>query len=340
MLRRIVGVAQHYPWGDHTSIPTLLGLKNDGNSWAEMWFGTHHVAPSHIDNQDGAFLKDVSGEMEMLVKLLAAGQPLSLQTHPTKEQAEKGFALENAAGLDIGQPNRMYRDASDKPEILIALTAFEALCGFQKLEAIVDAFNQMQWTTERDFLTKHGMAKYMKWCFDQSEPADFSLAPMWLQKLADLYPSDRALRLAPTLNHVLLSPGQAICLPAGNLHAYIKGLGIEVMNSSDNVIRAGFTSKHINVEELLAIVDTSPLLKPVIEPDSTGMYTSPSEVYTVQRIISDNDVHFDAKPHHRIIFGPISLANNGFPEMYFLGSGETGDLQAGTGDTIFVCHQL
>ena len=340
MLRRIVGVPQHYSWGDYTSIPSLLGFAPDGDSWAEMWFGTHHVAPAHLDTHDGPLLSEVVGNMDMLVKLLAAGQPLSLQTHPNKEQARLGFSREDTAGIDISAPHRMYRDTSDKPEILIALTAFEALCGFHTLEVICTVFADMQWTQELEVITTHGIAEYLKWCFTQNTPPQMALAPQWLRDIAQLYPNDPGLRVAPLLHHVVLAPGEAICLPAGNLHAYIKGCGLEVMNSSDNVVRAGFTSKHINVEELLAIVDTSPLATPVISSDASGTYNSPSEAFSVQHIVATGEVQFDAVAHHRVIFGPLSESSPTTPQMFFLASGDSGNLNANTGDKIFICHQL
>lgn len=340
MLRRIVGVPQHYSWGDHTSIPLLLGFAPDGNSWAEMWFGTHHVAPAHLDTHDGPLLSDNAGHMDMLVKLLAAGQPLSLQTHPNKEQARRGCAREDAAGIDISAPHRMYRDASDKPEILIALTPFEALCGFQTLDVISALFAEMQWATELDVLSAHGIAGYLKWCFAQDTPPQLMSCPQWLRDIAQIYPNDPGLRVAPLLHHVVLAPGEAICLPAGNLHAYIKGCGIEVMNSSDNVVRAGFTPKHINVEELLAIVDTSPLSTPVVTPDASGTYISPSDAFSVQHIVATGECVFDAVAHHRVIFGPLSEGSDTSPQMYFLAAGETGSLDAHPGDKIFICHQL
>jgi mannose-6-phosphate isomerase len=305
-----------------------------------MWFGTHHVAPAHLDTHDGPLLSEVVGNMDMLVKLLAAGQPLSLQTHPNKEQARQGFEREDTAGIDISAPHRMYRDTSDKPEILIALTAFEALCGFHTLEVICTVFADMQWTQELEVITTHGIAEYLKWCFTQNTPPQMALAPQWLRDIAQLYPNDPGLRVAPLLHHVVLAPGEAICLPAGNLHAYIKGCGLEVMNSSDNVVRAGFTSKHINVEELLAIVDTSPLATPVISSDASGTYNSPSEAFSVQHIVATGEVQFDAVAHHRVIFGPLSESSPTTPQMFFLASGDSGNLNANTGDKIFICHQL
>jgi mannose-6-phosphate isomerase class I len=112
------------------------------------------------------------------------------------------------------------------------------------------------------------------------------------------------------------------------------------MNSSDNVVRAGFTPKHINVEELLAIVDTSPLATPVITPDASGTYLSPSDAFSVQRIVATSDLHFEPVAHHRVIFGPLSDNSATTPQMFLLATGDTGNLDANAGDKIFVCHQL
>ena len=342
MLRPIIGVAQHYPWGDHVSIPQLLGRPVDGNSWAELWFGTHHVAPSHLDSHDGPALSEVAGNMDMLVKLLAAGQPLSLQTHPTKDQAEQGFARETAAGIDIAAPQRMYKDTSDKPEVLIALTPFEALCGFQEMSAMTSLLTQMNWTRERDVLSRDGVHGYLRWCFEQKQPPPLELCPQWLTSIAAMYPNDPGLRVAPLLHHVTLAPGQAIVLPAGNLHAYIKGCGLEVMNSSDNVVRAGFTTKHIDVRELLSLVDTHPLDDPVVSPNETGWYPSPSDAFSIQQIVSDGIVKFSAENKHRVIFGPVNIQHaqkQNRPAMYFLEAGASGELHTDTGDSVWVCRQ-
>lgn len=345
MLRPILGTAQHYAWGDHVSIPRLLNLPLDGKSWAEMWFGTHHVAPSRLDTADGPPLAEIAGKMDMLVKLLAAGQPLSLQTHPTRQQAHEGFARENAAGIDLGAPQRLYKDSSDKPEVLIALTTFEALCGFQEVPVITDLFIEMGWTKEKEILEREGIHNYLKWCFTVQEPPELGSCPTWLTAIAQLYPTDPGLRVAPLLHHVTLAPGEAIVLPAGNLHAYIKGCGLEVMNSSDNVVRAGFTPKHIDVDELLSLVDTRPLHQPVAVADEHGHYPSPSDAFSLQRIESSGVVHFSPEEKHRVIFGPVNFQHtekatkNVVPAMYFLAAGDSGELSTQVGDNVFVCRQ-
>ena len=119
-MQLVHGVVQHYAWGDTEAIPAVLGVAPDGQPWAELWLGTHPGAPSTIDG--GALLRDTSGELPYLLKLLAAAEPLSLQTHPDTATAAIGFARENEQGIALDDPIRVYRDANAKPELLCALT--------------------------------------------------------------------------------------------------------------------------------------------------------------------------------------------------------------------------
>ena len=296
-----MGVEKNYDWGDEITIRHTLGLPSErGTKIAELWWGTHPQGPSRLDTMGGGpLLQEIAGEMNMMVKLLACAQPLSLQTHPTAEQAREGFAREEALGIPRDAPHRMYKDESDKPEMIIALSRFEALCGFAPLDNSVEFLKSIGWKREAKLLASDGIAGYLKWAFKQDKRLSFWRAPKWMKNLRLRHPNDPALRIAPLLNHVVLSEGEALALPAGNLHAYLHGFGLEVMNSSDNVIRAGFTSKHVDVEELLRVVDTAPLLNPIIQVDANGVYPSPSPEFTVgeARIVDD------FMGHHRIAFG-------------------------------------
>jgi len=324
MFRRVIGSAQHYDWGDPTFIPQLFQFPPGTQPWAEMWFGTHASAPSHLDSSDGSLLSDAIGDMAMLVKILASNAPLSLQTHPMRQQAERGFARENATGIPVTDPKRIYKDPSDKPELLIALTDFEALCGFDTIDSSVTRLQQFGWNEEADVLDQNGIDGYLLWAFDQRIAPSMDSVPGWMARLSDAYPTDRALRVAPLLHHVVLEPGQSISLPAGNLHAYLHGAGIEVMASSDNVVRAGFTSKHIDVAELLRVVDTTPLQYPVSSPTKNGHwmeYVSPSTAFSVASTSWDNLHTVEASDSHRFFFGPVG--DNAIPDMIWLPAGET-----------------
>jgi mannose-6-phosphate isomerase len=335
--RRIIGVEKNYDWGDEITIRHSMGLPSTrGEKIAELWCGTHPQGPAHLDRWDGQLLSDVTGEMTMMVKLLACAQPLSLQTHPTAEQAREGFAREEALGIPRDAPQRMYKDESDKPEMIIALSRFEALCGFAPVESSVALLQSMGWSDAATVLASDGISAYLKWAFQQTTNPVFAKAPPWLQAIAKVYAGDAALWIAPLMNHVILNKGEALTLPAGNLHAYLHGFGLEVMNSSDNVIRAGFTSKHVDVNELLRIVDTNTLDLPTVHIGEDGLYPSPSSAFTVGQIHTV-DNHIDK---HRIVYGlPMSTSWERrivWPEMYLLPRGESADHFFASG---YVCIQ-
>ena len=140
-MHAIRGVPQHYPWGDPIALPSLLGVPADGHPWAEWWLGTHPEGPAHLE--DGTALAAVSGELPYLLKLLAAAQPLSLQTHPNAQQATAGFSRERREGLAIDDPKALYRDPHAKPELLCALTPFDALCGFRPIGETVSLLREL-----------------------------------------------------------------------------------------------------------------------------------------------------------------------------------------------------
>ncbi|MFM8793716.1 MAG: mannose-6-phosphate isomerase, class I, partial [Acidimicrobiales bacterium] len=279
---RITGTVQHYAWGSTAFIPALTGHPEDGRPHAEWWLGTHPGAPSHVSGT-GQPLADLVGDLPILVKVLSCESPLSLQTHPDAARARRGFERENAAGTALSDPGRNYRDPHPKPEMLVALTSFEALCGFDDMDSSVEQLKAYGWHDEAEVLDANGIDGYLLWAFDQRQPADTGRCPAWLQEIARLWPGDRGLRVAPLLNHVSLRPGEAISLPAGNLHAYLHGSGLEVMSSSDNVIRAGFTAKHIDVAELLAVVDTRVLEQPKLAVVD-GVFVGPDGAFTARPV--------------------------------------------------------
>lgn len=329
MPRTIVGVEQAYDWGDPVTLRAMRGLPP--GRVAEVWYGTHPRGAARLDDDNGPLLSAVAGEMSMLVKLLSCAQPLSLQTHPTAAQAREGFDRENAAGIDPDAATRLYRDASDKPEMLVALGDFEALCGFADPAGSLTRLHSMGWDHEAAVLAERGTLGYLRWSFTQAAPPDLSRAPEWLLRIAALHPSDPGLRVAPLLNHVLLHAGQALCLPAGNLHAYLHGTGLEVMSSSDNVVRAGFTAKHIDVDELLRIVDVTPLATPVVEPEPDGSwwhYRSPSPVFSVARATSTT---IPADGRHRL----VAFLDERPVKVVHLGPDESLDIST----TAWICTQ-
>lgn len=284
------GTVRHYDWGSPTAIPSLLGIPQDGSPWAEVWFGDLPSAPASVNTPQG-WTEHGAGELPYLAKLLAAQEPLSLQTHPTADAAAAGFARENAAGIPIDAPNRIYRDTSAKPEILVALTPFTALCGFRPLTRTIDLLDAIDATSLSEQLAADGLRSTFESLM--RSPADEStvsacasatgiVEAAWAARLAGLHPGDPAAVAALLLNFVELQPGQAIYLAAGNIHAYLVGVGLEVMGPSDNVVRCGLTSKHVDLDEMMATVDFHSLVEPLV-PIIDGSFDTPGAPFVVSR---------------------------------------------------------
>lgn len=322
-------LTQNYAWGSRDAIAALRGEAPTDRPEAEVWAGAHPLASSTIF-RDGAWVRldrviaqdpvaelghevaaAFAGRLPFLVKILAAGSPLSLQTHPDHPTAQTGFRRENSAGLPLDARNRTYKDASAKPEILIALTSFEGICGFRPVAetlALLASLQVKRLDPLHDILQRSpdrdGLRAIVEHLF--ALPADDRTALVadivhaaasysgthhnlmgWLPRLQTMYPGDIGIALSLLLNYVSLAPGESLFLEAGNLHAYLSGLGVEVMANSDNVLRAGFTEKHIDVAELLAITDFTPLPDPLFHARGDATVTSfcpPVPEFMVRRV--------------------------------------------------------
>jgi mannose-6-phosphate isomerase len=325
-MQRVHGAIQNYAWGDQRAIPDLVGFEPDGRPYAELWFGTHTAAPSTVD--DGTSLESVTGPLPYLLKVLAAGAPLSLQVHPSTEQAEEGFARETAAGIALTSPIRNYRDRKHKPELMYALTPFEAMCGIAPLEQ-TDALLASLGTpaaSMRSILDHGGVDGVIGLLLHDRPPLDPLIAAAsastdprcrWLVRLGEIHPGDSSAAIVLLLNHLELQPGQAIFLGAGNIHAYLGGTGIEVMAASDNVLRCGLTDKHVDVEEVLRVLDDTPLIDPLVTAatlsDGGVSYPVPVDEFRITR--------YD-------IAGTTSWVADG-PELVFCVAGSTPYLPKG-----------
>ena len=289
MPKLLGGVVQYYDWGDKRTIPELLGVEPDSRPWAELWFGTHQRGPStfQIDGSTRE-LSSFTGDLSFLVKVIAAATPLSLQTHPTTEQALVGFDRENASGMTPTDPDRIYPDSSAKPEFICAISSFEALCGFQTVEESLRNCEQHDWGELADHLLQDGLAQSVRWALSTTDHVLPENIPDWAQRLATLYPGSGGVVVALLMNHVHLSPGEALFLDAGNVHAYLHGTAVEVMSSSDNVVRAAFTKKHVDVNEFLEIANLSPTppsnCHPTLIDTGCWQYAIPTDAFGVQRI--------------------------------------------------------
>jgi mannose-6-phosphate isomerase len=320
---------RHYDWGHESIIPELLGREADGRPWAELWMGAHPDEPSLLPDGrglDAAIAADPEGllgsavrrrfgdRLPFLMKVLAAGSPLSLQAHPTKAQAEAGFAAEEEAGVPRQDPTRTYKDANHKPEILCALTPVEALCGFRPVEESLHCLAKLQLPELKPTiaaLARGGLKVAVPQLLALSgrrrqslvaAVAERSAASVaannpefvntyrWAARLADKYPGDPGVVISLMCNHLTLEPGEAVFLPAGNMHAYLAGSGVELMANSDNVLRGGLTPKHIDLAALVEVLDFTdgkvPVLRPVLGPGGLR-YPVPIDDFDLTRVSVD-----------------------------------------------------
>jgi len=309
----ITNTPRDYAWGSAGEISALLGSAATGKPEAELWLGAHPGSPSVIVDpeqaggagnlhewieRDGAAILGADlDRLPFLLKVLAAGAPLSLQAHPTPQQAAEGFARENAAGVPLTAPYRNYKDASAKPELIVAVSdKFEALCGFKAMadtRAAIERLAELdaqssnpqpllfeQWLTFAQDDTQ--IRSMFEWLISSNDPvpelvdrvatlaADAGEEFALVRKLAGYYAGDPGVLIALMLNHVTLAKGQALFLPAGNIHAYLRGVGIELMAASDNVMRGGLTPKHVDIPELLSVLDFSASPVPYLTAESVG----------------------------------------------------------------------
>ncbi len=280
----ITNTPRDYAWGSHGEISALLGLPPTDSIEAELWLGAHPGSPARVVESDETLVDVVGGRLPFLLKVLAAGSALSLQAHPTMAQAQAGFARENALGIPLDAPNRNYKDAFYKPELIYAVSdEFHALCGFRSAAGIRMLVETQlpEATTLLDRLQGDDTLRdVFEWLITRGTGVDELIATVvahadrstpelsTVVDLAESYPGDPGIVISLLLNRVTLAKGEALYLPAGNIHAYLKGVGIELMASSDNVLRGGLTPKHIDVPELLTVLDFRPVAVPYLRPET------------------------------------------------------------------------
>ncbi|MFI5809068.1 mannose-6-phosphate isomerase, class I [Streptomyces sp. NPDC051561] len=379
---RLANTVRPYAWGSTTAIPELLGTEPTSEPQAELWMGAHPGAPSRITRaQPGrtpepqalsdvitaapetelgpAAVKKFGPRLPFLLKLLAAGAPLSLQVHPNLAQAQEGYADEERRQVPIDAPHRNYKDANHKPELICALTEFNGLCGFgvptasaEILESLgVDSLKpyadllraRPEEAALREVLTAvltvdrtemaatvtETAAAATRLAAAPGTPADRAATYKMLASLAHHYPGDPGVLAAALLNHVQLQPGEALFLGAGVPHAYLDGLGVEIMANSDNVLRCGLTPKHVDVPELLRIVRfeaTDPgVLRPEASPDSEELYETPIDEFRLSRYVLPEGG------------APVHLPS-GAPQVLLCTAGtpRAGELSLAPGQSVFV----
>ncbi len=315
-MRRLHNPIKTYAWGDPLSIPRLLGVPPTGEPQAELWLGAHRSDPSKADGQslDALISEDpraMLGErsvavfgprLPFLLKVLAAAKPLSLQAHPSRAQAMAGWRAESQRTDSPDAPTRNYKDDNHKPELLCALTPFRALCGFRAVRDSIALFRAL--AVPAPTLERSGVRAYFEEVMTaapeqqralaeqvatacQAETASHERERRVALTLAQQYPGDVGVIGALLLNLITLAPGEALYLPAGNLHAYLEGTGIEIMASSDNVLRGGLTPKQVDVAELLKVLDFTDGPVTVIRPPANSpeaVYVTPATDFELSHI--------------------------------------------------------
>ncbi|WTP57968.1 mannose-6-phosphate isomerase, class I [Streptomyces phaeochromogenes] len=360
---RLDNTIRPYAWGSTTAIPRLLGVEPTGEPQAEMWMGAHPGAPSRTLRGPLTEVIDEAPEKELgpaavakfgprlpfLLKLLAAGAPLSLQVHPDLAQAKEGYEDEERRGVPIDAPHRNYKDANHKPELICALTEFDGLCGFRAPAEAADLLAALDVDSLKpyvDLLHAHPEEAALREVLTAVLSADREQMAATVTEaaaacarlggahapyadLAHHYPGDPGVIAAMLLNHVRLQPGEALFLGAGVPHAYLNGLGVEIMANSDNVLRCGLTPKHVDVPELLRIVrfeaSDPGVLRPEASPDGEEVYETPIDEFRLSR--------------YALVAGaPVHDLTLGTPQILLCtaGSVQAGEHALGPGRSVFV----
>lgn len=330
-------------------------------AWLETEDGERSLLDTLREDPEGQLGAGVRGRfgdtLPFLLKVLAADEPLSLQAHPSARQAAEGFAREDRLGIPVNAPNRNYRDPSHKPEILVALGEFEALAGFRSAERSVELMRALAVSDLDPFVNllagqpdADGLrALFTTWItapqpdldvlvpaviegaihYVRSRNKTFAAEAKTVLELGERYPADAGVLASLLLNRITLQPGEAIYLPAGNLHAYLHGVGVEVMANSDNVLRGGLTPKHVDVPELLRVLDFNPagedLIRPTVTKDGMELvYNTPAPEFAVSELCIDGEHlghEIDAPSRHD---GPqILLCTAGSTVVYAKGGNVT-----------------
>lgn len=341
-----------YAWGSRSFIPELMAEPAPAaRPQAELWMGAHPRAPSRVLlGGDSLSLPELihkdpvnvlgesvagrfSNVLPFLFKVLAMDRPLSIQAHPGREQAEEGFKRENRLNIPLDSPERNYRDANHKPELLCALRPFRALKGFRRVPEILSLLDRIHAPAllkEAGTLEKNPDKEGLKGFFTalmtmeraprrriiaeavaSCEKSRKSVpALQWVVGLNRQFPGDVGVLSPLLLNLVELRPGEAVFIHPGEPHAYLEGAGLEVMANSDNVLRGGLTPKHVDVPELLGTLNYQeedvPILRPEERQNREWVYPSPAKEFSLSRIDLRRDGSFEG-PEDRSVEILISV---------------------------------
>jgi mannose-6-phosphate isomerase len=364
---------QNYSWGSETAIAELLGVAPQPETpQAELWMGAHPKAPSQAQ-VDGRWVslevlieenpEEILGapavekfgsRLPFLFKVLAAARPLSLQAHPSRQQARRGYERENRLGIPLDAANRNYKDDNHKPECICALTPFWAMSGFRGIEQTLQLLDTLDLRGLRDLVKQlraqpeaAGLKAFFQSLMTLPDDAKRKICAeavakalpigeiepvfSWMTALAAEYPGDIGILSPVFLNLVELQPGEAVALPAGQLHAYLQGVGIELMANSDNVLRGGLTGKHVDVAELLEVLrfEPRPVRRLLPEPAAGAerTYASVFEEFVLSVISVTADTGFTSAAERS---AEILLCTAGGATIIETGTGQTLPFSRGT----------
>ena len=338
---------------------------------AELWMGVHPKAPSKV-LYDGEWMslpefvrkdpqgvlgestaKKFSNELPFLFKVLAATKPLSIQAHPSRDQAQAGFARENEMKIPLDASNRNYRDVNHKPELICALTPFWLLNGFRKIDDLIalterigapalrDMVRSLQGRHEAEDLkvflttlmtmnrdTQTRLVSEVMHCIEQNSGTDTAL--QWVLRLNQEYPGDMGVLSPLFMNIVRLRPGQGMYTPSGRLHTYLEGAGIELMANSDNVLRGGLTAKNMAIPELLRILDFThnevDILRPKRSEKGEDIYHTPAKEFVLSLISVEGDSPFESASNRSVeimicLEGDAQISDSGKKNVLSLSKG-------------------
>jgi mannose-6-phosphate isomerase len=340
--------------GAHLKAPSLVNYDGQWMSLAELIT----KFPQEILGNDVALA--FGNKLPYLFKVLAAAKPLSIQAHPNLNQAKKGFKRETDRGIAMDAPNRNYKDDNHKPECICALSPFWAMYGFRNIPDILTLMGKncpVGLAAELDSLKRHPDSRGLKRFFtdlmtmdsrrqkrvvdeavqNAHQYSDEDVAFYWMTRLSNGYPTDIGILAPLLLNLIELGPGEALFLPAGELHAYLEGVGMEVMANSDNVLRGGLTPKHIDVPELLKVLHFKPrpvnILKAVKKNKNERVYASEADEFVLSVVSTSAGSPYQSSESRSVEImlcteGTAYLKDEGTQEIINIKKGESAIIPA------------
>jgi mannose-6-phosphate isomerase len=343
--------------GAHPKAPSMV-MSGEGTVALNELIARH---PREILGEGVA--REFAGQLPFLFKVLAADQPLSIQAHPDHDQARMGFDRENQAGIPLDAPHRNYRDNNHKPEIICALTDFWGLSGFRPLEDLLRRLRRYCRRSLQSFIVtlhnappEHGLRQMFQHLLSlQGRERDRTIAEavgqaahddalepvsQWILKLEKAYPGDIGVLAPVLLNLIHLRPEQALYLPAGHLHAYLEGVGIELMANSDNVLRGGLTPKHIDRAELMRVLQFEPRNPAVMKAErlsrTVARFSTPTHEFALEIVAIAPDAPHEAPRHHNVEIllvtdGEATLQNDPADKPMHLARGDSVLIPAAAG---------